>query len=113
MRRVAVTTAGILATLTALFVMWRLSDIVVLFIISLAIAAMVRAPTEALIQRGWKPWLALLTVYILGLAVPMTLLALIGWRTITESDPLLNAVISGYVWLYSSLQSGGGMLEGL
>lgn len=113
MRRVAVTTAGILATLTALFVMWRLSNIVVLFIISLAIAAMVRAPTEMLIQRGWKPWLALLTVYVLGLAVPVALLALVGWRTITESDPLINALISGYVWLYSTLQNSGGMFAGL
>ncbi|MCC6167275.1 MAG: AI-2E family transporter [Caldilineaceae bacterium] len=113
MRRIAVTTAGILATITMLFVMWQLSNIVVLFIISLAIAAMVRGPTEYLIRRGWKRWLALLAVYLVGLAVPVALLALVGWRTVNESDPLLNSLISGYVQLYTVLQSGGGGLASL
>lgn len=113
MRRIALTTAAILATLTALFVLWQLSNIVVLFIVSLAIAAMVRAPTETLIRRGWKPWLALLTVYLLGLGVPIGLLTLIGWRTVVESDPLLNALIAGYVKLYSTLQNGSQAMEAL
>lgn len=113
MRRTAITTAAVLATVTALFVMWELSGIVALFIISLAIAAMVRAPTEVLTRRGWKPWLALLTVYLVGLAIPIGLLALVGWRTVVEADPLINALIASYVRIFSALQSSGGMLESL
>ncbi len=58
MKRVALTTAATLATLTALLIMWQLSEIVILFGVSLAVASIVRArrrrPSSAAV--GGPPW---------------------------------------------------------
>ena len=109
MKRVALTTAGTLATLAALLVMWRLSDILILFVISLAAAAMVRAPAEALIRRGWRPALAMLAIYIAGIGLPLLLLAMIIWRISAEADLALQELIMFYARIYSKLRSGGEM----
>jgi predicted PurR-regulated permease PerM len=111
MKRVALTTAGILATVTALVVVWQLSNILVLFIISLALAAMLRAPNDWLVSRGWPKWLAMVVVYGLGIGVPLALLVGVGWRLLYEADPLLNDLIALYVQSYSSLQNGGEMMQ--
>lgn len=113
MKRVAMITVGILATVTAFIVLWQLSQIVVLFIVSLAVAAMVRAPTETLARRGWPNWLAILTVYALGIGIPLGLLAFVGWRLLTETDPLINDLLALYVQAYSGLQNGSEMMQNL
>ncbi|HXF62299.1 MAG TPA: AI-2E family transporter, partial [Caldilineaceae bacterium] len=113
MKRVAITTAGILATITAFVVLWQLSEIVALFIVSLAVAAMVRTPTETLARRGWPNWLAILTVYAVGIGIPLALLSFVGWRLLTETDPLINDLLALYVQAYSGLQNGNEMMQNL
>ena len=113
MKRIVLTTAGTLATLTALLVMWRLSEIVILFILSLAVAAMVRAPAEALVGRGWRPSLAMLVVYAAGIGLPLLLFALIAWRMSAEIDLALQELITLYARFYSSLRSGSEMTQSL
>jgi len=113
MKRIALLTAGTLATLAAVLVMWQLSEIVILFIISLAVAAMMRAPAEALTRRGWRPSLAMLAVYATGIGLPLLLLAWVGWWMSGEIDSVLKEGITLYARLYSRLRSGGEMTTAL
>ena len=63
-RRFALSVTIVFALLLAAVVLWRLSDIVFLFITSLAIAAATRGPIETLMARGLPRGLAVLIVYV-------------------------------------------------
>ena len=113
MKRVALTTAATLATLTAVLIMWQLSEIVILFGVSLAVASIVRAPTAALVRRGWRPSLAILAVYVVGIGLPLLLFVALAWRMIPEADLLLQEFITLYARFYSRLRSGSEMTQAL
>jgi predicted PurR-regulated permease PerM len=113
MKRVALTAAGILATVTAFVLMWQLSGIVVLFVVSLAVAAMVRAPAEWLARRGWAGAWAITAAYLLVIGVPLLILAWVIWRLLVEIDPLTNDLMALYVRAYSLLQNSGDLWQSL
>lgn len=67
MKRVATTVAIILAIITLLLISWQLRRIVLLFIISLALAATARAPLDFLMKRGIPRAYATAIVYMVGI----------------------------------------------
>jgi len=69
MTRVAWQTAIVIAALVGAFVLWRLSDVVVMFVLSLALAAALRPPSEALARRGIPRSVALVFLYLSVVAV--------------------------------------------
>lgn len=69
MRRFALSVLIVFALLFAAVILWRISEIVILFIASLAIAAATRAPIEALMARRLPRGIAVALVYLSILVV--------------------------------------------
>jgi predicted PurR-regulated permease PerM len=69
MTRVAWQTAIVIAALVGTFVLWKLSDVVVMFVLSLALAAALRPPAETLARRGIPRSVALVFLYLSVVAV--------------------------------------------
>jgi putative permease len=67
MKRVATIVAIILAVITLLLVSWELRRIVVLFIVSLGIAATVRGPLDFLMKRGIPRVYGIAIIYTLSI----------------------------------------------
>lgn len=79
-------TALVLATLTVLYVTYRLSAVVLLFVLSVVVAAALREPMLRLQRRGLPRGLAVLLLYLLIIAVIGLLSLLIGNRIVTELE---------------------------
>lgn len=77
-RRIAGYTALVLATLTTLFVMYRLGQVVLLFIFSVMVAAALREPMLRLQRRGISRGVSILLLYLLIIAVLSGALYAIG-----------------------------------
>lgn len=102
MKRLAYILVGVLGTLTLILVIWELRSIVLLFLVSLAIAAVMNAPIDYLMARGLSRTLALAAGYLLIIG---GLLAL-GF---TISGPLINeldALTRDFIRLYERSSSG-------
>lgn len=84
--QVAGATALVLATLTVLYVTYRLSAVVLLFILSVVVAAALREPMLRLQRRGLPRSLAVLLLYLLIIATIGLLTLLIGNRIVTELE---------------------------
>lgn len=69
MRYLARNTALVLATLTALVVLWQIREVVIMFVISLAIAAAVRPSVDTLVAHRWPRAIALIVTYLTGLTI--------------------------------------------
>jgi predicted PurR-regulated permease PerM len=69
MTRVAWQTVIVIAALAAAFVLWKLASVVVMFVLSLALAAALRPPAEALMHRGIPRSIALVGVCLAVVAV--------------------------------------------
>lgn len=82
--RLAGYTALVLATLTMVYVTYRLGQVVLLFVISVLVAAALRAPMLALQRRRVPRGGAILLLYLLILAVVIALTFLLGQRLIDE-----------------------------
>lgn len=69
MRRFAISVAIVLSLLFAAVILWRIHEIVLLFIASLAIAAAARGPIEAMMARGLPRGVAVAIVYLTILVI--------------------------------------------
>jgi predicted PurR-regulated permease PerM len=69
MTRLAKATAAVVATLLGLAALWEFRDPVLIFLLSLVVAAAARAPTEYLAGHGLPKSAALAAVYVAGLLV--------------------------------------------
>lgn len=79
MRRFALFVVIVFAILLGLLLAWRLSEIVLMFVASLAVAATLRAPLEWLVARRVPQGLAIMLLYVmLGLAILALLVLLYG-----------------------------------
>lgn len=68
-KQIATTTALVLATLALAYVTYLLGQVVLLFVLSILVAAGLRAPMLRLQQRGMSRGLAILLLYILVVAI--------------------------------------------
>ncbi|MFN8489379.1 MAG: AI-2E family transporter [Caldilineaceae bacterium] len=102
MKRVATIAAVILTVITLLIVLWELERIVLLFILSLTIAATVRAPIDALMNRGLSRAVATAIVYFIAVLGLAGLIYTIGSPLANELERAVKDVTTAY----SRLQAG-------
>jgi putative permease len=101
MKRVAIYTVIVLATLTAVLFLWQFRSVLALFFLSLALASTARPVITRLVHRGLPLWLAILLTYVLGIALAVGLLLLLGPPLVTEVQNLTSQMASAYerTWL--------------
>lgn len=96
MKRLAINTATVLATLTGLLFLWEVRDAALLFLLSLGLAASLR-PMVSFLARGRLPqWLAIVIAYLLALSVPAVLLAAVGQPLVEQMRAVVSDVGSAY-----------------
>lgn len=96
MRQVVIATIVILATLGGLLLVWQLRLGVVLFLFSLAVAAMLRPAIHFGMRRGLSRGLAIAVTYLLLLLGLGGLLVLISGKFILEIQQITNAMADRY-----------------
>ena len=96
MRQIAGYTAIVLATLTGLFILWQFREALLLFLLSLAIAAAFRPLIEFFTNRRLPHGIALLLSYLLILGLVVGGLALIGGPLLSEIEQATNEFIAAY-----------------
>ena len=96
MKRLAYILVGVLGTLTLIMVIWELRSIVLLFLVSLAIAAVMNAPIDYLIKRGLPRMFALSIAYLLIIGGLLGLALAISGPLINEIDALTRDFIRLY-----------------
>ena len=74
-----------LATILGALVLWRVHAALVLLLASLAIAAAVSLVADALVRRGTPRVLALIGVYVVGLAIAGALVFIVGRALLIEA----------------------------
>jgi putative permease len=87
-KRAAKIAAIVLATLAVVALLWEFSGILLIFLLSVVIAAAVRPLVRSLVKRGWAEGLALGLVYLVGLV-------LAGAIVYAISGPLVGEFQSG------------------
>lgn len=97
MRRFAMILTAVLGTLTLVVVAWQLRSIVLLFVVSLAIAAALAAPIKAGQERGLPLWLAVSLTYLILIGSLGGLLWALSGPLTAELTPLAQAFIDLYV----------------
>ncbi len=114
MRRVAVIAITVLATLAALALLWEFWNVVVLFLVSLGVAAMVRTPAEWLsarpLSRPIPRGLAVVLILMMGLGVMVGLIVLVV-PTLTAKIPLLLADLNEIYTRFQAYIAAGGALQ--
>ena len=96
MKRLAYILVGVLGTLTLILVIWELRSIVLLFLVSLAIAAVLNAPIDYLLARGLSRAMALSIGYLLFIGGLLALGFAISGPLINELDLLTRDFIRLY-----------------
>ncbi len=102
LKRVALFTAIALGTAGAVLLAWQFGGILALLGVSLAVAAMVRAPVEWLVRRRVPQGLALLLVYVLGLVVAVG----VAWFVLPNLVSELQSVVQDMGTGYARFQTG-------
>jgi predicted PurR-regulated permease PerM len=106
MKRVASIVAVILAVITLFVVIWQLRQIVLLFIISLTIAATVRAPIDFLMKRRIPRAFATAIVYAIGVIGLFGLLYGLSLPLTNELQQMSQDVTKVYGQLQGRWQTG-------
>lgn len=96
MKRLAYILVGVLGTLTLILVIWELRSIVLLFLVSLAIAAVMNAPIDYLLARGLSRAMALAIAYLVFIGGLLALGFVISGPLIHELDMLTRDFIRLY-----------------
>ena len=103
MKRVALLTAVVLLTIALIAVVWQLHAVVLIFLLSLAIAATLGHPIESLVSRGWRRGVAIATVYILAFGFLLALVVAAAYFVVFELDPLVQDLVRVYGNVQSTL----------
>ena len=99
MKRLALLTGVILLTLTMVLVVWQLRDVILMFLLALAIAAALSDPVDVLHSRAWPRALAILVVYVVVFGSLILLVVAITVPLLNELDPLAQAFLIQYTEL--------------
>jgi putative permease len=113
MRRVMTYTAVVLATCAALYILWQFRIILLLFFLSLFVAAMVRPLIEWLMVRGVGRTFAQALTYLFLAGSLILLIGLAGDPFITELNHAANQSIIRYESLHRSWQKGANWQQAL
>lgn len=96
MKRVAVVTAIIFLTLALLAVAWQLRVVVLIFVISLVIAATLHQPIERFVELGLGRRLAILVVYLLTTGLVALLIFVVFMPILSETNLLVIDLTQSY-----------------
>jgi predicted PurR-regulated permease PerM len=105
-KQLAQFTAAVLATVVVVFLLWEFRGAVILFLLSLAVSAVVRPLVERLSRRGLPVPLALLAIYALGVLGIVGLIYLVGGPLIGELQQLIGDLASSYERIRTQWPSG-------
>lgn len=101
MRRLALITATVLATLAGVLALWELRSALVLFLLAVATSAAVRPLVDFFVARRIPPALALALTWVLGLVVPGLLLLYLATGLLVDD---LQGTADGLLRLYERLR---------
>jgi predicted PurR-regulated permease PerM len=104
-KRLAWLTAAALATVAGVFVLWAFRGTVLLFLLSLAVAAAVRPVVDSQIKPGRSRSLALLLVYGLALGLLVLLVALGSVPLSQELERIGSELVTRYTQLWTRGQT--------
>lgn len=105
-RRIAINVAVILATLSVIYLLYEFRQAVILFILSLAVAAATRPYVEILTNRGVKRSLAILLVYLLFIGFLVLLFVAGGSQMLRELQMLADSLAQGYDHIWTEWPDG-------
>jgi putative permease len=106
MKRLATLTAVAAATLLLIGVLWQLRGVVVLFLLSLAVAAALRPLVDRLTTLGRPRGIALVLVYVLALGLLVVAAALVGPLLVADLRKVADTFMSSYDWIWAHWPSG-------
>lgn len=107
LKRVATLAFAVFGTLAAMFMLWQLRNIVLLFVVSVVVAAMVREPVEFLAHRRVPQGLAMAFVFLIGIAIAVSTVVLLAPVLMREVPALMNELVAAFVNLRIQLAAGG------
>ena len=96
MKKFALLTAIVLLVLTFLVIVWRLQNVVFIFLIALIIATALEQPVDVLTARGAPRWLAVLLLYGATLLSFVAIAAFVMTPLTREIDPFVQELLSRY-----------------
>ena len=107
MRRIGWYASIILLTITGLIILWQFRQALLLFVLSLAIAAAFRPLIEAFIQRGLPRNLSLLLAYLIILGLTIGVLWLVSGPLIRDIEQATNHFATSYERILASWPESG------
>lgn len=106
MKRIMKHTAMVLATLGALQILWQFKMLLLLFVLSLFVAAAIRPYVDRLVARGMPKGLAQLLLYVVGIGGFLLLLLLVGDLLLLELNNAANQAVVRYESFHRQWQAG-------
>ena len=106
MKRIMKHTAVVLATLGVLQVLWQFKMLLLLFALSLFVAATIRPYVDRLVARGIPKGLAQLLLYVVGIGGFLLLLVLVGDLLLLELNSAANQAVVQYESFHRRWQEG-------
>jgi predicted PurR-regulated permease PerM len=113
MRQVAGVALTVVATLTGVLVLWQFRGAMVLFVLSLALAATLRPLVEKLVARGWPRQGALLFVYGLSVVLFLVIVGVVGGAMLTEMGRAADQFVVDYDLIWARWPQGTELQQGL
>ncbi len=111
LKRIALVTVVALLTLGTLGLAWRFANVIALVAVSLAVAAMTRAPIEWLTNRRVPKSLAMTFIYALGMLLLVAILWYVTPRLVTETQSLSQNISLSYTSLDSAWRTGSALQQ--
>lgn len=103
MKRVALITVIVLLVITFLVIVWRLQNVVYVFLLSLVIAMSLERPIDLLTERGAPRWLAVLALYGASLLMFVAIALFVLTPVVQEVDPFVQEILNEYGLLENRL----------
>ena len=105
-RRIAINTAVILGTLLVVLLVFEFRQALILYILSLAVAAAARPYVEILSSRGVKRSVAILLVYVIFIGSLVVLLIVGGRQILRELQLLADSLAQSYDRIWTEWPNG-------
>jgi predicted PurR-regulated permease PerM len=106
MKRLMLYTAVVLATLLILYILWQFRLVLLLFILSLFVAAAIRPLAGRLTAWGISKVGAQILLYIVGVGSVLLIFSLLGDRLLMELNILANRAVIEYESIYRRWSAG-------
>ena len=113
MKRLAVLTLTVAATLAGVVVLWQFRTAIILFALSLALAGTLRPLVERLVARGWPRHLSLLFVYGVSLVFCLVIGGIVAWSLLNELGNAADQFVASYDSIWAQWPAGTAFQQAL